>query len=144
MYNSSYVQAQTTVTGTGASAWQDTLSQPPQRGINCNILVNGVIGNPDVLFVIETTNDPTATTGLRNNQDPQGPVNVPCQRNVVVMPTLGQDFRYWRLRWLFNEQDPGEGSGNSSSLSSQTFNSSSSGGSAAISFFASIAPSVHG
>ena len=144
MFNSSYVQAQTTVTGTGASAWQDTLSQPPTIGLNCAVVVNAVIGNPDVLFIIETTNDPTATTGLRNMTDPQGPVNVPSQRNIRVMPTLGQDFKYWRLKWLFNEQDPGEGSGNSSSLSSQTFNSSSSGGSAAISFFASIAPSVHG
>jgi len=131
--NGSIVQAQTTVTASGQSTWQDTGNGTPSFGENLAILCNAVTGDPQFLFRITTSDDQVSI--YPNAYDEQGPVNTVGQRNIH----FASFRRYWRLEWEYQEQSGG-GSSNSSSLSGQSFNSSSSGGTAAnsLSFIAGL------
>lgn len=128
----SIVQAQTTITAAGQSGWIDTGFGTPARGMNLEVLVNGVIGDPNVLFRVSTSPDQVSI--YPNTYDEDGPISVLTQRNLHFR----SKYRYFRLEWLWQEQQGGGGSSNSSSLSGQSFNSSSSGGGMSLSFFAGL------
>jgi len=131
----SIVQAQTTVTASGQSGWIDTGFGTPGRGMNLEILVNGVIGDPNVLFRVATSPDQVSI--YPNAYDEGGPINTLTQRNIH----FATKYRYFRLEWEYTESQSGGGSANSSSLSGQSFNSSYSGGASRLSFIAGLVAS---
>jgi hypothetical protein len=148
------IQGQTTVTGNGNSmtapglnydgtaslGYIDTGFGTPLRGQNIQITANAVAGNPNALFYTQTSND---LISWKDHVFDDGPeINTTTQR-VIHDATRN---RYIRLAWLFDVFDPGESSGNSSSLSGQSFNSSSSGGTSAtsLSFYAGLVISETG
>lgn len=139
----SLIQDTITATATGASAWVFTqigrpLEGTPTTGIVTQIDVTATVGNPNVLFRIQTS--PDGVTPFEAATDQYGPMNYPGERVIrtnIVYP-------YMRLVWEFNANDPGYGSSNSSSssLSGQPTSSSSSGGSSSITFNAGIVISM--
>ena len=134
------VQAQTTIFATTYGNWIDLGNGLPYTGANIAFIVNGITGNPDVLFKTQYSDDQAAI--FDGGIDPQGPVNVLGQRVLHVHTRR----RYMRYVAMFNTSDPGESSGNSSSLSGQSFAASSSGGAAAtsMSFNAAFCGSANG
>jgi len=129
-------QASTTINSSGAAVSVDFGgANTASIGYNLGINVTGVIGDPQVLFKIQTCDDNASWLDLIF--DEYGPISVNVFR---VIPFITRR-RYARLAWTFMANDPGGGSSNSSSLSSQTFSSSSSGGTASLTFFAGLTQS---
>lgn len=111
---------------TTAGTWQDSGYGTPGRGENLSAIISQVIGDPNVQFKVQSSPDQINIFDVA--LDELGPLNAPGQRFVHF---AGKN-RYWRVGLVWTSIDPGEGSGNSSSNSGQSFNSSSSGGSMAI------------
>lgn len=113
-------QTQTTVIADGTGATVTIGDNLPGRGLNVGILVNFINGDPNTVFGIQTS--PDNVSWFLNTVDEFGPVNVNTQRTLHFTTRRP----YARLCWLMNRLEPGLGSGNSSSCSAQSFNSSSS------------------
>jgi len=132
----------TMTTATSNSATQSTGDGGPSDGFDLRILVTGVIGNPNVLFRV-TCLLPDGVTWVPVAYDPLGPVNVVTERT-IHFSLWPFDSTQWRLEAIPNAQPNGIGSLNSSSLSGQSFNSSSSAGSQSLTFLAGLVVAKNG
>lgn len=128
----------TTITNNYTSDWQDTGGGNTLLPFNLAVLIQGVIGNPQVLFGIEVSDDQSLV--ISAGFDQKGTCNQIGLRNIRFF----SERRYWRLVAKWGWQEPVGGSKNSSSSSSQTFNSSSSGGGMSMTFAAYMAASRTG
>lgn len=108
------------------SAAQQTGDGGPIDGFDLHILIQSVLGNPNGLFRVSCLL-PDGVTWVPVAYDPLGPVNAVGERN-IHFSLYPFDSTQWRLECVPNAQPNGLGSLNSSSLSGQSFNSSSSGG----------------
>jgi hypothetical protein len=120
--------APVTLTSTTFSGAQNTGTGTPNTGIYIIALFSSVVGNPNVLFSTQVSQD--GVIWNQANADQYGIVESPCQRYI----RLATDFPYWRVKIGFEETDPGESS------------SSSSGGSIgpSVEVFVGVAPSKLG
>lgn len=132
------IQASTTITANGASSWVDTGSGNIKLGMNVAIIVTAVIGNPNVLFGIEVSDDQSYI--FSSAFDQKGPCSVVALRNIRFFC----ERRYWRLVWKWGWQDPVGASLNSSSSSGQSYASSSSAGGMSLTFSANVAAAGYG
>lgn len=125
-------QTATNITANGSGPWVDTGDGEWNCPMWCMILVTGTIGNPQVIFGMESSPDENLISMVAF--DEQAPINIASTH------MIGFVFknRYIRLAWWFQSLNPGLGSGNSSSCSAQSFNSSSCSAQASVSmnFFA--------
>lgn len=137
MFGPDFVAA-ATYTASGNGATVDTGDGIPPSGIFMEFDVTNVIGNPDVQFYFQTSDDNALWWNA--GFDEFGPVQTETVRHLRIQTRR----RYYRAAWLFQYNDPGGGSLNSSSLSGTSFESSSSGGSAAITFAYGLVPSYTG
>jgi hypothetical protein len=123
---------------------QQTGDGGPIDGFDLHILIQSVLGNPNGLFRVSCL-QPDGVTWQPVAYDPLGPVNTQGQERNIHFSLYPFDATQWRLECVPNSLPNGLGSLNSSSLSGQSFNSSSSGGGPqTIVFLAGLVVSANG